>query len=75
MREWWKKGRASIARYVGVFFPQRYGLFSLALAFIIIDPHSFLFNAFVLRCFTPSFLKSYPYFICMVVFLNLSGIL
>jgi hypothetical protein len=51
--------------------------FSLALASLIIDANFTLSNAFVLHRFKPSFLKSYPYpyFVCVVIFLNLSGIL
>jgi hypothetical protein len=67
------------------FFLQHYGPFSLALPSLTIDAHSTLSNAFVLHRFTPSFLKSSstsfihlslgrPYFVCVVVFLNLSGI-
>ena len=41
-----------------LFFLQRYGPFSLALASLIIDAHSSLSNAFFLHHFTPSFLKS-----------------
>ena len=40
------------------FFLQRYSPFSLALASLIIDAHSSLFNAFILHPFTPSSLKS-----------------
>jgi len=40
------------------FFLYHYGPFSLALASLIIVANSSLSNAFVLHCFTPSFLKS-----------------
>jgi len=40
------------------FFLQHYGPFSLALASFIIDANSSLSNTFVLRRFTPSFLRS-----------------
>jgi len=57
---WLNKVTDSHSEYVILFFffLQRYGCFSLALASLIIDAYSCLFNAFVLFRFTASFLKS-----------------